>query len=176
VSPTSSEPAANSMLDKITAKAKQVVGGLTGNDDLAQEGQLQEQKTKAADVAARLATEADQAEEAAAVAAAEEANRLELQRIQAQQDEIERQAQIDRERSAAEADADRQAAAQKTAATRQAQLDKALIDRAEADVAAEHTQALKEASQLDREAVRAREAAEALEGAQTNLEQQGGQS
>lgn len=176
MSPTSSEPAANSMLDKITAKAKQLLGGLTGNDDLAQEGLLQEQKTKAADDAARLATEAEQAEEAAAVAAAEEANRLELQGVQAQQDDLARQAQIDRERRAAEADADRRAAAQKTAAARQEQLDSARIDRAEADVAAEHTEALKQASQLDRGAVRAREAAEALEGAQTNLEQQRGQS
>ena len=135
------------MLDKITAKAKQVLGRLSGDDDLSEEGQLQEQKTRAADDAARLATEAEQAEEAAAIAAAEEANRLELERVQAQQDEIARQAQIDRERLASEA-----------------------------EVAAEHTEALEEASKLEKEAVRARETAEALKGAQTNLEQLGGQS
>jgi colicin import membrane protein len=176
VSPTSSEPAASSTLDKITATAKQALGRLTRNHDLAEEGQLQEQKTKAADDAARLATEAEQAEEAAAIAAAEEANRLELQRVQAQQDDIARQAQIDRERLAAEAEADRRAATEKAAAGREEQLDRALIDRAEAAVTAEHTEALEEASKLDREASRAREAAEAFKGAQTNLEQQGGQS
>ena len=112
MSATASDPAASGMFDRLAAKAKQALGHLSGNTDLAEEGQLQEQKVEGCRRCGPPRHGSRAGREAAAIAAAEEANRLKVQRVQAQQDEVARQAQIDRERLAADAEADRRAAAE----------------------------------------------------------------
>ena len=72
------------VFDKLVGKAKEAVGNLLGNDDLAEEGSLQREKADAAEEAARRQAAAEQAEREAALAAEQEENRIEQRRVQAE--------------------------------------------------------------------------------------------
>ena len=73
--PESEPTVLSGTLTKLTAKAKQTVGRLIGDRDLAAEGELSEARVEAANDAARLTADAEQRQREADLAAAEECYR-----------------------------------------------------------------------------------------------------
>ena len=92
------------LFDKLARKAKQAVGRIAGNHDLAEEGSLQAQKANTAIEVTRLQAEADQAEREPEVAAERERNQVEQARVEAEIAERGRTEQIAGEERAAKAD------------------------------------------------------------------------
>jgi uncharacterized protein YjbJ (UPF0337 family) len=160
------------VLDKLSGKAKQVVGNIIGNETLAEEGALQERKADTAEHASRLAADAEQTEHEADLTAKEEHNRLEQARVQAELAEHTRADEIEREARAERAAVAAEAARRETAAAQQAQAEHASLDRKEADVVAERIDGAQEAAEIAQDARRAEAAADALDAAQRNLDEQ----
>lgn len=159
------------VVDKLAGKAKQAVGRIVGDENLAEEGALQERKADTAKDATRLTAEALQAEREADLAAEQEANRLEQARIEAELAEQSRADEVEREeraeRAAVAADIHRKEAI----AVQQEQAAEARLDRKEGDVVAELIDGAQEAAEIDEDARRAEAAADALDAAQRNLDQ-----
>lgn len=91
-----------SFLDRAKGKVKEVAGSVFGNDTLAHEGRLEQEKATAADQAADQAQGADLLAEQADVEAAKQHNAVERQRVEAEQLEVARAAQVERDKAAAE--------------------------------------------------------------------------
>jgi uncharacterized protein YjbJ (UPF0337 family) len=103
--PDTGEETAGGLVGKLAGKAKAAAGSLTGNDDLAREGRLQEAGAEA-DIAARrdaaeARTEAEQARVEEELADAQE----ERERIQAEIDAERAEERIEQDRFRKEADA-----------------------------------------------------------------------
>ena len=160
------------VLDKLTGKAKQVVGNIIGNETLAEEGALQERKADTAEHASRLAADAEQTKHEADLMAKEEQNRLEQARVQAELAEHTRSDEIEREARAERAAVAAEAARKETAAAQQERAEHASLDRKEVDVVAERIDGTQEAAQIEQDARRAEATAEALDAAQHDLDQQ----
>jgi uncharacterized protein YjbJ (UPF0337 family) len=160
------------LFEKVAGKAKEAVGSLIGNDDLASEGRLQQTKAEKAAEAERLAAQAEQADEQAEVAAAAETNRIEQQRVNGELAERERLQQIERDKTAAQAEVERNAQRREAVIERQAEAEEAVIERHEVDAVAERIDGQVEAAEIAQEAKRAAAAAEALDAAQRELERQ----
>src|SRR5215210_8813876 len=94
------ERTAGGLVGKLAGKAKAAAGSLTGNDDLAREGRLQEAQSEAQVDARREAAEAEQAEAEAELEAKKTENELERERLQAEVAEKDRAAAAERERQA----------------------------------------------------------------------------
>src|SRR4051812_13919001 len=161
--PDSLEEPSGGPLGKLAGKAKAAVGAVTGNDELAREGRLQEAAADAEAEAARQAREAEMREEQAELKTERERNQEERERLRLDVDAEEREAAIERDRERAEREAAAEAQHQATEAearrrdqTRQA----ALVDQA-ADGAAEAEE--KRAIRLSQEARRANARAEAID-------------
>lgn len=172
-----SEPEASGLhpsglFDRVAAKAKKTAGRLIGNQDLTEEGELQEAKGQTAVDAARLDAEAEQSRLEAEVAADEEANRLALQRADAELSRIEREEQLDREHASAEVQVDREFARSRDAVGDQARHDDNVITHKEQVAAATHVDGVLDAAAIAQEAKQAEAAAEAFKDAQRELERQ----
>ena len=168
--PDETTNASGGLFDKLAGKAKQAVGSLVGDDTLAAEGELQQEKVDKADEARRLSAEAEQAERESDLAADQEANRLAQQRVQAELDERARRQELEREEHAAKAEVAQEAVRREATVERQEQLEEAVLDRKEVDVVAAHIDGAQEAAEIDQEARQAEAAAEALQAAQSSLE------
>lgn len=158
------------LFDNVAGKAKEIVGAVTGNDELVEEGQLQQveasnRKSAVADAAIADAAREDAAQQVrdANVEAAEQTNAAHLE--------------AERDRSAAELQQEREhTAAAQSAAAREAHESRLAEDRADrvaeaglqdaADVAREaelaEQQAAAESSRLQQEADAAQQAAASL--------------
>jgi uncharacterized protein YjbJ (UPF0337 family) len=163
---------ASSLFDRVAAKAKKTAGRLTGNQDLTEEGELQEAKAQTAAEAARLGVEAEQRRLEAEVAADEEANRVALQRAAAELARVEREEQLDQEHKAAEAQVDQEAARRRAAVDEKADHDEELITEDEQVAAVTTLDGALDAVAIKQEAKQAEAAAEALNDAQRELERQ----
>ena len=164
------------VFEKVAGRAKAVVGRLIGNDDLAEEGELQQAKVQTAQEAAVLSDEAEQRDREAELAAEQEANRIERERVEAELAEIERDEQIERERHAEITKIEQHAARSRAVASDQAGHDDDVLRRREQAIVAAHVEGVIEADGLDQEARRAEAAADALEAAQRDLERENGES
>jgi uncharacterized protein YjbJ (UPF0337 family) len=160
------------LFEKVAAKAKQVVGRITGNDDLAEEGELQEVKVETASEAARRAAEADQRQREADVAADVEANRVEQQRVDAELLVAERDAQIEREHKAETAAVDHEFTRRSAEVRDQAHQDDETIRQEERVAAATRIDGALDADAIAHEANRAEATADALHATQHELERE----
>lgn len=162
----------SSLFDRVAAKAKKTAGRLTGNQDLAEEGELQEAKAQTAADADRLSAEAEQRRLEAEVAADEEANRIAAERADAELARIEREEQLERSQKAAEAEVDREFARRRADVVDKARQDDRFITEEEHEVVATTLDGALEATAITREAEQAEAVAEALEDAQRELERE----
>ena len=160
------------VFEKVAAKAKKTVGRLMGNQDLTEEGELQEAKAETAEDATRLTTEAEQRQREADVAAEQEANRIEQERVQADLARAEREEQIERDRKVEEARVDNESARRRAAVNDQARHDDEMIEHGEQATVAARIDGALEATAISQEAKQAEAAAEALDAAQRELERQ----
>src|SRR5437660_9101693 len=90
------------LLSSIAGKAKEVVGNVVGDERLAREGSLQQEKVDAEKAAAQAEAVAEQREEAAAIDAAKRENELARQRVEVEATSAEREERLERERETAE--------------------------------------------------------------------------
>ena len=154
------------LFDKLAGKAKQAVGRMAGNQDLAEEGSLQTQKAETAIEATRLQAEADQAEREAELAAERERNQVEQARVEAELAERERTEQIAGEERAAKADVAELDARKQEAAAAQERAERDALERKEVDAVAERIDGAQQAAEIDAEARQAEAVADALAAAQ----------
>ena len=171
-----SEPKASGrssgLFEKVAAKAKQTVGRLIGDQDLAEEGELQQTKAETAADAARLTAEAEQRKREADLAAAQEANLVAQQHADAELARLERQEQVEREHHAQQAHVDQQFARRQAMADDQARRDDEAIKQEERAIVAARIDGAVEAAEISQEAKEAEAAAAALDAAQQELERQ----
>jgi uncharacterized protein YjbJ (UPF0337 family) len=160
------------LFEKVAAKAKKAVGRLTGNDDLAEEGELQQGKVDAASEAARRAAEAEQRQREADVAADIEANRIEQHRVDAELLVAERDAQIEREHKAEDAAVDHDFTRRTAEVRDRARRDDETIQQEERVAAAARLDGALDAGAIAHEANRAEATANALHDAQHELERE----
>jgi uncharacterized protein YjbJ (UPF0337 family) len=160
------------LFEKVAAKAKKVVGRITGNDDLSEEGELQEVKVDAASDAARRTAEAEQRQREADVAADVEANRIEQERVDAELMVAERDAQIEREHKAQDAAVDHEFTRRSAEVRDQARHDEETIRQEERVAAATRIDGALDADAIAHEANRAEATADALHAAQHELERE----
>ena len=156
--------AGGGVFEKVAGRAKAVVGRLIGNDDLAEEGELQQAKVQTAKEAAVLMDEAEQRDREAELASEQEANR------------IERDEQIERERHREIREIEQQATRSRAMVSEQAHHDDAVLRQREQVVAAAHVAGVIEAATIKEEAKQAAAAADALEAAQQDLDRENGES
>jgi uncharacterized protein YjbJ (UPF0337 family) len=168
--------AGSGVFEKVAGKAKAVVGRLIGNDDLAEEGELQQAKAKTAQEAAVLMDEAEQRDREADLASEQEANRIERERVEAELAQAERDAQIERERQTEVTRIEQQAARSRAVVSAQADHDDDVLRQREQAVVAAHVEGVIEAAAIKQEARQAEAAADALEAAQRNLARENGEA
>lgn len=166
----SPQPAASGLLEKIVGKTKKVVGRVVGNDDLAEEGELQHAKAETAEDAARLVAEAEQRDREADLAAEQTANRIEQERVEAELSRIEREDEIEREHDAEKMKIDQQSAHARDVAVDQARSVDQMIRKQEHDVDAARLDGVVEAATIAQRAKLASSAADALDAAKKDLE------
>jgi uncharacterized protein YjbJ (UPF0337 family) len=147
------------VFDKVAGRAKAVVGRLFGNDDLAEEGELQQAKAQTAKEAEALMDEAEQRNREAELAAEQEANRIEAQRAEVELAKIEQRA-----------------ANSRAIVSDQSQHDDDVIRQREHAAVAAHVDGVIEAAAIKQEAKQAESVANALETAQRELERENGES
>jgi uncharacterized protein YjbJ (UPF0337 family) len=168
--------AGGSVFEKVAGRAKAVVGRLVGNDDLAEEGDLQQAKAQAAKEAALLMDEAEQRDREAELAAEQETNRIERQRVEAELAEIEREEQIERERRGELKKIEQQAARSRAIVSKQARHDDEVLRQREQDAVAAHVDGVIDAAAIKQAANQAEAVADALESAQRDLARENGES
>jgi uncharacterized protein YjbJ (UPF0337 family) len=160
------------LFETVAAKAKKAVGRLTGNNDLAREGELQEVKVEAASEAARRAADAEQRRRETDVAADLEANRVEQQRVGAELLVAERDAQIEREHKAEHAAADHEFNRRSAEVRDRARRDDETIRQEERVTADTRLDGALDAVAVAQEASRAEASADALHTARHELERE----
>ena len=168
--------AGGSVFEKVAGRAKAAVGRLIGNDDLAEEGELQQAKAQTAKEAAGLIDEAEQRNREAELAAEQEANRIERERAEAELAGIEREEQIERERLGEITRVEQQAARSRAVASDQARHDDEALQQREQAVVAAHIDGVIEAAAIKQDAKQAEAVADALEAAQQDLARENGES
>ncbi len=146
-------------VDRAKAKVKQTAGSLLGDDTLAREGMLEQEKAKAAEQAAEEAYGADLLEKRADVEAAKQRNTIERQRIDAEEIEAALAAQVERDGVAAGQQVEAELSEKQQAERRrQAAQDQAIVDQdvvADRQHVAEAAEAALRATQADRAAAAA---------------------
>jgi uncharacterized protein YjbJ (UPF0337 family) len=158
--------ASRSLFDKVAGVAKELVGSFVGNDDLAEEGELQQQKAAAANEAEQRAAEAEQAEAEAALKAEQAAITVEQQRVAAESAERQRERELDRDKAAAESIIAREVTQRAAQIAQQHDVEERVIDVREDLATRDLIEGAAAASAIELEAGRAEAAAEALRAAQ----------
>lgn len=169
--PEGTNATGHTVFDKVAGKAKEVVGAVIGDEDLAQEGELQQAKARAAKAAVDLSAEAEQREAEAQLKAELTQNQIEQQQVDADLAERTRETQLEHERAAAQTEIEGEAREREAALRRQHASEERVIDAQEEDVVVDLVDDASAAAGIEREAERAEKAAEALSSAQRNLEQ-----
>ncbi len=147
-----SEQTTGGTVGALAGKAKQVVGSLVGNKDLAREGRLQQAQAVAEAEAARRASEAKQREHEADLTDQKTEIDLERQRLQNQLAEREREQRIERDRRDAERETQAKAQREQADAERQRKAQDAAADGAEQRAEQERLEVAKEAIGLEQQA------------------------
>lgn len=153
------------LVDRIAGKVKQAAGAVLGDDGLAREGRLHEDKADATAEAVRRDELAAQSADEAEVVEREAALLVEQESLAAEAAEDVRRERLDREHAEEEARIEREHAAQDAAIGRAAQASELAVAKDEAAAARNHDDTKREAAALAAEADRARSTAEALERA-----------
>ncbi len=153
------------VIDRLAGKTKEVAGAVLRNDDLKQEGQLQQTKADVERQAARDAEVAAQREAEADVRTTERELEVERRRLAAETAAEAERDMLDREHQTKEAAVEQAAAQREELVERQAEAEHTATARAEAAAQRERLAAESEAAAKEREAAQAREAAAALDEA-----------
>ena len=122
---------AGGVLGRVAGKAKELGGELTGNDDLAREGRLQQAQTEAEIRAQREAAEAEQRDREARLQEERDQAEVERRRLENELSAEEREAKAEQDRIEAERRAEADAAAQARAAEEQRAAENAAAQRTE---------------------------------------------
>ena len=132
---------AGGMFDKLKGKAKQVVGQVTGNEDLKTEGHLQEKTSDAARDAKQAEVRAEQEQAEADVDAALAENEIETQRLQTEQAAAARQAEVERDAERTEQQLEQQIDQREKAVEEQAARERSEAARAQVAAAQDRAKA-----------------------------------
>jgi uncharacterized protein YjbJ (UPF0337 family) len=159
------------LVDKLAGKVKAAAGNVAGDQDLAEEGKLQQAKGARADEAARRAAEAEQAADETRTKAELESHAVEHARLQAEIDEAERLDDIERQRHAEEARAASLADKRSDVAGRLEEEEQSALDRQEQVVEVEEALAQRRADEIERQAAQSERAADTLDAARRNIEE-----
>lgn len=153
------------LVDRIAGKVKQTAGAVLGDDDLAREGRLHEDKADATAEAIRRDELAAQSADEAEVVEREAALLVEEQSLAAEAAEDVRREHLEREHAEEQTRIEREHAAQDGAIARAAHASELGVAKDEAAAARDRDGVQREATALAAEADRARSTAEALERA-----------
>ena len=137
-------------LDKVKGKVKEVAGKVTGDDQLAHEGRLDQKHAAATQDAARLEEQAEQRQTEADLAEAKADNEAERARLQAKQEQAAREAQVEREQQAAEQQVEQQFEQREDAVERQAQAQQSAAARQQAEAARERAEKVADAAREEK--------------------------
>lgn len=166
-------PTAGGAVDKVAGRAKQAVGKLVGDQDLVDEGELQQAKAAQAKEAARLEAEADQATDEARTKAKLESNAVEQARVRAELDAAERLGDIERTERAEESHAESVADRRRQVLDRLEAAEEAALDRREQAIEADERLAESRVDEIERQAAEAEQVADGLDAAQKTVAGEG---
>ena len=154
---------AGGLIGRLAGKTKETAGSLTGDDDHAREGRLQQEAVSAKDEAQERAAKARQAEQQAELAEDRARNEQRRKELENELTAEQREEQAARDRASAEADA----VAEERQRERQAETERELQENAasatETRAAVDEVHDLQDAASLEAEARRAEARAEAIE-------------
>lgn len=153
------------LLDRLKGKTKQVLGGITNNEQLQSEGELHEQRADANQEAQRLAAQAEDQQQETELVAREQDLAVEEDRLAAEQSAAARQERLAREQEATEQDLAREQAQRGAAVLESEQAAEAAIRRDEAEAKRQRALAQQVPNALETEAQRARKSGDALKDA-----------
>lgn len=156
---------AGGFVERLKGKAKQVAGNVLDDELLKTEGHLQEAKVDAGAEAAARSAEAEAEAHRAELLTREKEIAVERQRLATEEATETREARLERDRIAEEQRVEREHAAKEEAVERQERAQEAAISSDEIKAAQEHSLDLRQASDLEAEAARARATADALDRA-----------
>ena len=145
--PTSS--ATDGLFGKLRGKAKQVVGSVTGNDDLKTEGVLEEKTSDAARQARAAEVRADHEKAEADVDAALAENAIESQRLETEQAAAARQAEVQAEAERTEQQLEQQIAQREQAVEQQAAREKTAASQEQMAAAQDRAKAEADAARIE---------------------------
>lgn len=154
------ERTSGGLVGKLAGKVKEAAGSLTGNQDLAREGRLQEAQSDAGFEASREAREASQREQQAQLVRERDETELERERLENEVAEQEREARAERDREVLERQVAAQEQEEKAQAERERAAKESSADRIEESAEAERLDAAREAIRLEQEARRVEAKAE----------------
>jgi uncharacterized protein YjbJ (UPF0337 family) len=160
------------LFEKVAAKAKHAVGRLIGDEDLVEEGDLQQARSETEADAARLTAEAEQRQRETEVAAAQEANVVAQERADAELVRLEREEQVERELSTQQAQVDQEFARRQALVDDEARKDEQAIEQDERLIVAARIDGAVKAVDISQEAKEAEAAAAARDTARRQLERQ----
>jgi uncharacterized protein YjbJ (UPF0337 family) len=158
-------PEDRGLLDRVAGKAKEIAGGVLGNNDLRDEGRLQQAKVEAGAEARDAAEAAERQAAKADLTTRERELEVERHRIAAEEAEAVEREQLERQRALAHANVEREAQLREAAVERQAEAQQAAIDRKEAGALADRLDAEAAARQTEQQAEQAKRTAAALDNA-----------
>jgi uncharacterized protein YjbJ (UPF0337 family) len=160
-------PRGGGLVDRVMGKAKDVIGSITGNDQLRQEGALHQEKADAEHEAQRRATTADQIAAEAEVTSKAQELAAERDRLLAEEAEAAERDRLERESAQRQAKVEHDAATRQRAADRDDQAAKVAVASQEAAALNERQASVQSADRIEQEAQQARRRAEALDAAQS---------
>jgi uncharacterized protein YjbJ (UPF0337 family) len=147
-----SERTTGGLVGKLAGKAKEATGSLVGNNNLAREGRLQQAQVEAETEADRVAAEATQSAEEAALGQQKRETALERQRLQNEAAAHERDQQIERDRQAAEVEARAEAERKQAEAERQRSVEASAANSATGRAEHDRLAAAKDEIRLEQQA------------------------
>jgi colicin import membrane protein len=157
------ERAAGGLRGRLAGKTKETAGSLTGNEDLAREGRLQQEAVDAREDAQREAAEARQAARVAELADDRARNDRQREELENELAADGREEQAERDRAAAEAEAAAAARRREREAEAEREQRERIARAGETRAAVGEAEDLQDAAALHREAGRAEARAEELE-------------
>jgi uncharacterized protein YjbJ (UPF0337 family) len=161
--PETSEKTAGGPIGKLVGKAKEATGGLSGNDDLAREGRLQQAQVDAQAQADAQTAEAEQRDAEASLQRQQAEVELERQRLQNEVSAQEREDRIERDRQEAERQAQADAQRQRASAESQRHAQESAASDSEERAERERVAAAEAAIRLEQQARRAETEAQIID-------------
>jgi uncharacterized protein YjbJ (UPF0337 family) len=157
------ERTAGGLAGRLAGKAKETAGSLTGNDDLAREGRLQQAASDAERVADQEQAEARQAEQEAELAEDKARNEQQRKELENELAADQREEAAERDRARAEAEAAAEAERRARAAETERGLQEGVASAQKNQARAEYAEDLQDAATLERQADQAEARADAID-------------